>query len=49
MAAGFAAHDFAQNLMVAPVLGAYAVWAQWVTFGQTWAGGVSEAIRMDVQ
>lgn len=49
MAAGYAAYDFVQQLVATPGLGSFALWAQWVTFGQTWAGGVSEAIRMHVQ
>lgn len=46
MAAGYAMHDFTQQLRAAPGVGTYAVYAQWVALGQTWPGGVSEAVRL---
>ncbi|MCU0862528.1 MAG: VCBS repeat-containing protein [Planctomycetes bacterium] len=49
IAAGYAMHDFTQQLRATPGVGTYAVYAQWVALGQTWPGGVSEAIRLIVQ
>ena len=48
IAAGYAMHDFTQQLRATPGVGTYAVYAQWVALGQTWPGGVSEAVRMIV-
>lgn len=49
--AGYAAHDFAQNLVPATAPGAMAAHLQWVVFGgaNSWPGGVSEAMRVFVQ
>ena len=49
--AGYAFHHFARPLAPTPVPGGFPFFAQWIALGsgQTWPGGLSEAIRVQVQ